>query len=385
MKATIVTQKVLQLSIILAFIVTVASGFVLPRQWYSYYSSSACIRRDNIQLAAGMSPNEIKTQLQEYLKERAKLDADEVSKEEVGKVLGGTKGNAVLEFISGAPTKEFIVDEIPEIFDYDQLAKYGYANLVTPIMELGGRRAVYELMEMKAPALKGPPPKKASSQIVIDRTGNDDPARYSGLKIGLQMDDDLMGEALAKAQQKGKEGKDTREKLIEESYEQPFADKRNTGPRQTPNWTPEEIDELTERQGKAFSWAKRARANRLVIDEEEIMALDFPMTAYCLFASSFCAFAFGRSTPTFLSTVGIIDTSITESVLRGPGLALILAAIGSSIVSATILAPELNRSSFVWGLKGLCSGPLAILRLRELDVLITQAEFEKKQKTRNSS
>lgn len=161
-------------------------------------------------------------------------------------------------------------------------------------------------------------------------------------------------------------------------------DKRNTGPRQTPDWTPEDIDELTGQQGKAYSWAKRARANRMVTDEEEILVLNFPMTAYCLFSSSFCAFAYGRSTPTFLNMVGIGDTSIAES-LQGPGLALILAAIGSSIVSATILAPQLNRSSFVWGLKGLCGGPLAILRLRELEALITQAELEKKQKEEASS
>lgn len=92
-------------------------------------------------------------------------------------------------------------------------------------MELGGRRAVYELMEMKAPVLKGPPRTKnaSSKKVVIDRTGEDDLARYSGLKMGLQMDDDLMAEALAKAQQRRKEGKDMREKLVEESFELPFA------------------------------------------------------------------------------------------------------------------------------------------------------------------
>ena len=46
---------------------------------------------------------------------------------EQGKILGGTKGNAVLEFISGAPVKEFIIEDIPNVFDYDQLTKYGYS------------------------------------------------------------------------------------------------------------------------------------------------------------------------------------------------------------------------------------------------------------------
>lgn len=45
---------------------------------------------------------------------------------EVGKVVGGTKGNPVLEFISGAPNKAIIIEDEPNIFDYDQLTKYGF-------------------------------------------------------------------------------------------------------------------------------------------------------------------------------------------------------------------------------------------------------------------
>jgi hypothetical protein len=45
----------------------------------------------------------------------------------VGKVIGGTKGNKVLEYVSGAPNKAQIVDEVPDIFDYGELAKYGYS------------------------------------------------------------------------------------------------------------------------------------------------------------------------------------------------------------------------------------------------------------------
>lgn len=92
-------------------------------------------------------------------------------------------------------------------------------------MELGGRRAVYDLMGMKAPTTKGPPPRKEAPKIVIDRTGANDKARYSGLKMGLGMDDEAMAEALAKASQKAKEGKGLRPKLMEETYEQPFAGK----------------------------------------------------------------------------------------------------------------------------------------------------------------
>jgi hypothetical protein len=46
---------------------------------------------------------------------------------EKGRVIGGTKGNKVLEYISGAPVKAQIVDRIPNIFDYDELTRYGYS------------------------------------------------------------------------------------------------------------------------------------------------------------------------------------------------------------------------------------------------------------------
>jgi hypothetical protein len=46
---------------------------------------------------------------------------------EMGKVIGGTKGNKVLEYISGAPVKEQVIERIPDVFDYDQLSKYGYS------------------------------------------------------------------------------------------------------------------------------------------------------------------------------------------------------------------------------------------------------------------
>ncbi|CAJ1934579.1 unnamed protein product [Cylindrotheca closterium] len=339
-------------------------------------ASSATVNTRTSQLYSEITPNEIKLQLEKYLKKREVLNADEIEKAERGKVLGGTKGNKVLDFISGAPSKEFVIEDVPNVFDYDQLTKYGYSSLVTPIMELGGRRAVYDLMGMKAPPTKGPPPKVVTPKIVIDRTGADDEGRYSGLKMGLGMDDDAMAEALAKASQKSKEGKGLRKRIMEETYEQPFADKRNVGPRQTPDWTPEAIDELTKKQGQAQSWARRSRANRMVTDDGELLVLNFPMTAYCLFTSFLSAFAYGKSTPTFLNMVGMSDTTFSD-LLQAPGLILILTCIGSSFYSASVLAPPLNRSSLVWAFKGLCGGPFAILELRELDPLISRAEYDK--------
>jgi hypothetical protein len=92
-------------------------------------------------------------------------------------------------------------------------------------MELGGRRAAYELMDMQAPALQGPPPKKKAPKLIIDLTGKEDKSSYSGLKMGQVLDDNVMAEALVKANEKAKAGKNLRQKLMEEEYERPFAGK----------------------------------------------------------------------------------------------------------------------------------------------------------------
>lgn len=46
---------------------------------------------------------------------------------EVGKIVGGTKGNKVLDFISASPAKERALEEAPNMFDYSELTKYGYS------------------------------------------------------------------------------------------------------------------------------------------------------------------------------------------------------------------------------------------------------------------
>ena len=145
---------------------------------------------------------------------------------EVGRVIGGTKGNAILEYVSGAPNKAQVIDEVPDIFDYNQLAKYGYSNLATPIMKAGGRREMYALMGLPEPVIanriKAP---KKFRKLVIDKTGETDKARYSGLKVTQITDDDEMGKKLAEYQEKSKKGENIKAKLVEEEYVQPFAGK----------------------------------------------------------------------------------------------------------------------------------------------------------------
>ncbi len=143
---------------------------------------------------------------------------------EVGKVIGGTKGNAILEYVSGAPNKAQIIEEAPDIFDYNELSKYGFSYLATPIMNAGGRREMYSLMGLPEPAISNriKKPKKVP-KLVIDRTGETDRARYSGLKVTQIIDDDEMGKRLAEVQEKTKKGESVKAKLVEEDYVMPFA------------------------------------------------------------------------------------------------------------------------------------------------------------------
>jgi len=143
---------------------------------------------------------------------------------EIGKVIGGTRGNVVLEYISGAPNKERVQEDAPEIFDYDELEKYGFGHLTTKIMKSGGRRAMYQLMEIPEPATpKRLTKKKSAPKLVIDRTGETDEARYSGLKISQALDDDAIGKALEEATRKVKQGESLRKRLVEEDYVMPYA------------------------------------------------------------------------------------------------------------------------------------------------------------------
>ncbi len=245
-------------------------------------------------------------------------------------------------------------------------------------MEMGGRRAVYELMGMEAPP---PAPIKKVIQVpklVIDRTGEDDKARYSGLKMGQVLDDEAMAEALARANEKAKRGESLRPKLKEEEFELPYADKRNAGPRLTPDWTPELIDEYTKKQGKAIDWARRARLGEFVQDPLEVLDLNAMMRLYLAFSVMEVSFAFGRSTPAFFERIGMADVSGLLPLLQIPGLALTAANIGSCIFCGAVLAPTLNRSASVWYFKGFLGGPLAVFELQNAKALITRGETEQR-------
>ena len=453
----------LLMTVVVLLLPTIVSSFSVPGV-VSFPSSTTCaprkFRRPQLYLSSSsadrgsssLSEQELKEQLTVYLVKRKDVNADAIAQDVKGRIIGGTRGNAVLEFVSGAPVKARSVEKIPDIFDYDELAKYGYGHLVTPIMDgLGGRRAVYALMGLEPPPLLGPPPKKKIPKLVIDRTGENDTARYTGLKMGQIIDDNLMGEALARAQQKSKQGQEGRPTLMEEEYVQPFAgtflyfipwygvcmcmcmcmrvctvrsfdnsncsihtsrasfyshhhvywlwyyllehssfflkhtvttiDKRNTGPAQVPDWTAEKLDEYAIQQGKAADWARRSKMGAYIQDPSETSDLSIGERTYAIAAAFSVAFAFGRSTSTFLRDVlHVMETTTAteqfQSVLHIPAVLIALTSLGSCLWCGAILAPERNRSRFLWGWKGFLAGPLIILQLQNLDSLITLEEKE---------
>ena len=322
---------------------------------------------------------DLKAELTEYLRVRKERNADEEAQKEIGKVIGGTKGNKVLDFVSGAPAKATVREEAPNVFDYEELIKYGFGYLVTPIMDAGGNRKMYPLMDMPPPPISERAKPKSAPKLVIDRTGESDQARYTGLKMGQVLDDDEMARALQRAMEKQKKGESLRPKLVEEDYVQPFADKRNTGPAQVPDWTPERIDEQAKKTGEAIAWAKKAKAGQFKKDPDEILAIEGALQAYCMASALTVAFAFGRASPSALKLLGWTDDAAHGLIdaVHIPALALLVASLGSAVVSSIVLAPGKNRNGFVWGLKGLAGGPLAIFRLQGLEPLITQAEADK--------
>ena len=312
-------------------------------------------------------------------------------------MIGGTKGNVVLEFVSGAPNKEQVLERSPNALDYDELTKYGYGHLVTPIMKLGGRYAMYELLDLDAPETPVVARKSAPTEIVIDRTGENDPKRYKGLKLGQVLDDSLQGEALQNAMTKQQsqpqqdepiptdmDSADTEQLSLQEEYEIPFADKRNVGPRQTPDWTPERLDEWGKAQGRVEAWARKAKAGEFVSDPNEALELTLSQQCFSILTALIVTTAFGKATPAFLVNLlqVVPDTSAAVSfqqVLQGPAIGLLVASVGSAVYSNG-QAKAKNRNTTVWSIKGWLGGPFTIATLRSLDPLLTRQEQEQANK-----
>ena len=294
---------------------------------------------------------------------------------------------------------------------------------------VGGRRGLYALMDLPLPPVSDriKPKSMTARKLVIDRTGETDKGRYTGLKVTQILDDEEMGRVLEEVRRKEMEGVAFGAKLVDDNYEQPFAgmlcyiilcytsihlhryltlsltrllpilhqkpllqillhtfaqtqDKRNVGPQQTPEWTPAMLDEEGRKAGKAMAWAEAAKAGEFQSDPYERMNVEGKLQIYSIATALLTGFAFGKSTPAFLSLVlGGDDAAATVTgplgLLQGLAFVLVLNAVLAGVLCGGVFAPKLNRSGFIWGVKGLAGGPLAIIQLKGLDILRTRGEI----------
>jgi len=251
----------------------------------------------------------------------------------------------------------------------------------------GGRRSLYALMDLPLPPVSDriKPKKFSASTLVFDRTGEGDEGRYTGLKVTQILDDEEMGRKLEEVRLKEMKGESLRKRLIEEDYDQPFSDKRNTSPPQTPEWTPAMLDEEGIKAGKAIAWARAARAGEFQKDPYERLNIEGRLQVYSILTIAVTAFAFGKATPSFLSAVledGVVFNGL--GLLQGLAYVLVLNAVLAGALCGGVVAPQKNRNGFIWGVKGLAGGPLAIVQLRGLDVLRTRGDIEEDGKDVNT-
>ena len=162
--------------------------------------------------------------------------------------------------------------------------------------------------------------------------------------------------------------------IEQNQYVMVFTDKRNVSPKMTPTWTAARLDEYGKSRGRAEAWARRAKMGEFVGDPFETLNLPLSFQIYSIFSAFLVAFAFGRSTPNLLMQLDVPPGS--ADILQGPALAILVASLGSAVISGAVLAPSKNRGVFIWSMKGLLAGPAAVLQLRGLEDLITRAEEE---------
>lgn len=277
-----------------------------------------------------------------------------------------------------------MTEDPPNPLDYDELVKYGYGHLVTRIMNAGGRSRMYQLLDMTPPPIKTKVVKVAPP-IIIDREGKEN--RYQGLKLGQILDDNIQAAALQDVQRKLEQGERVASSKVwdeVQAYELPFADQRNVGPRQTPDWTVEQLDEWGRQQGRVESWARKARQGAYVNDPlESLDSLTLQQRLYSILSAFVTALSFGKATPKFIHLIerfgpnndgdhGIMSEN-AFTVLQIPTVLLLVFAMGSSLF-CVVKAPEKNRSSFVWGFKGFLGGPFTIQQFFSATTRITQQE-----------
>jgi hypothetical protein len=113
-------------------------------------------------------------------------------------------------------------------------------------------------------------------------------------------------------------------------------------------------------------------------DPFEDMSIEGELRLYSIITTMVVCLAYGNSTPRAFEMMGlsVASNNVDLTIVKIVALGVIVAGLGSALVNGVALAPPRRRSSFVWGVKGLFGGPLAVLQLRVLDELKTNEEIE---------
>jgi hypothetical protein len=312
---------------------------------------------------------QLKHELGEYLAKRRSQTVTSNNQNSNTKVVGGTRGNVILEFISVSPAQERELTRPSDVFDYDELAQYGYGRLATQMMQVGGRLQFYDYFGLDTPI--APPVKdiftseKNSASILLE------PPKYTGLQLGLLQNDDAQGQALERARKNNnkKEEPPKPQTLLTQRG------RRTNGAALVPkgDWTVERLDAWSRQQKELQIWANRERERKIQADAVENFDSLGVGKLVSIGTAFTTAFAFGRATPTFWVT--LLQHDLAElAIVQALAVALLCTCAGSAGYCG-YLAPQLQRSRTLWTLKGLLGGPVAVLQLRSADRLQTAGEI----------
>ena len=213
---------------------------------------------------------------------------------------------------------------------------------------------------------------KKPRDVKIDFDGTGDKNGFQGVRKMLS-EDDIAQQLEWTRKQKSTAPENQDIKSTTSNYEIPFASRKKSATRRQPEWTPEMLDEEGRRRGQTYDWARRVREEKessiRKTDSAETIDVNGGSRVYATVFSLLSSIAYGKATPQALEWIDVATATTITTTLHGIALMFVLTSIASSAYSSTVLAPQKNRNSFIWAVKGFVGGPLAVVHLKELDNL----------------
>jgi hypothetical protein len=326
---------------------------------------------------AAVNLESLKADLAEYMEKR-RMDREQQSmadsstrsdSDESVQIIGGTKGNKVLGYVGWSPVKEQVIRKTSNVFDYDELTKYGYSGLITPIMQAGGRAAMYRLFQLPVPA--------------SDLRKRDDISDDDGTIELLDVQRQFQGASLLNREDAIAAALAASAKRPDSPPVGPAVASDSASKIQQAFTTAQRLDvELARGAGRASSWAAAKRKEREKTKKvrtenamyESMDSLSTPQRVFSVVTWSLVALAYGQASPQFFTQVLPVAPSpaalseLLES-LQVPATALLVTSLGSA-VACGFMAQTKGRNLGSWAVKGFLGGPLTIRQLRDLQPIV---------------